>query len=147
MTTQGPGVTIAGGGLSGLTAAMRLAERGYQITLYEQKSWMGGNLGSRLMPDGEHLDVYPHMYLEWYANFWALLKDATNQRKEVNFEPFHTVRQLSKKEFPNFASLTDMYSPWHMIQNMFSGIGPPAEMFVFGYASIDLLAERVNPTI
>ena len=147
MTGQRPSVTIAGGGLSGLTAAMRLAERGYQITLYEQKSWMGGNLGSRLMPDGEHLDVYPHMYLEWYANFWALLKDATNQRKEVNFEPFHTVRQLSKKQFPNFASLTDMYSPWHMIQNMFSGIGPPADMFVFGYASIDLLAEKFNPTV
>ena len=40
-----------------------------------------------------------------------------------------------------------MYSPWHMIQNMFSGVGPPADMFVFGYASIDLLAERFNPTI
>ena len=83
MTGQRPVVTIAGGGLSGLTAAMRLAERGYQVTLYEQKSWLGGNLGSRRMPDGEHLDVYPHMYLEWYANFWALLQDATHQRKEV----------------------------------------------------------------
>ena len=40
-----------------------------------------------------------------------------------------------------------MYSPWHMIQNMFSGVGPPADMFVFGYASIDLLAEKFNPTI
>jgi len=147
MTNQGPAVTIAGGGLSGLTAAMRLAERGYRITLYEQKEWLGGNLGSRLMPDGEHLDVYPHMYLDWYANFWTLLKDATQQRKEVNFEPFSTVKQLSKQQFPKFASLTDMYSPWHMIQNMFSGVGPPADMFVFGYASIDLLAEKFNPTI
>ncbi len=147
MSNQGPAVTIAGGGLSGLTAALRLAERGYRITLYEQKSWMGGNLGSRLMPDGEHLDVYPHMYLEWYANFWALLEDVTQQRKEARFEPFSTVRQLSKKQFPNFASLTDMYSPWHMLQNMFSGVGSPADMFVFGYASVDLLAERFNPTI
>jgi hypothetical protein len=40
-----------------------------------------------------------------------------------------------------------MYSPWHMIQNMFSGVGPPADMFIFGYASIDLLAEKYNPTI
>lgn len=147
MTNQGPAVTIAGGGLSGLTAALRLAERGYRITLYEQKAWMGGNLGSRPMPDGEHLDVYPHMYLEWYANFWALLEDVTKQRKEARFTPFSTVKQLSKKEFPKFASLTDLYSPWHMIQNMFSGVGPPADMFVFGYASIDLLAEKFNPTI
>ena len=147
MNGTGPAVTIAGGGLSGLTAAIRLAERGYRITLYEQKSWLGGNLGSRPMDDGEYLDVYPHMYLEWYANFWALLEEATQQPKETRFAPFSSVKQLSKKAFPAFASLTDMYSPWHMIQNMFSGVGPPADMFVFGYASIDLLAEKYNPTI
>jgi hypothetical protein len=147
MNGTGPAVTIAGGGLSGLTAAVRLAERGYNITLYEQKSWLGGNLGSRPMDDGEYLDVYPHMYLEWYANFWALLEEVTKQPKEARFAPFSSVKQLSKKAFPKFASLTDMYSPWHMIQNMFSGVGPPADMFVFGYASIDLLAEKYNPTI
>ncbi|HEX3977344.1 MAG TPA: FAD-dependent oxidoreductase [Solirubrobacteraceae bacterium] len=147
MSGTGPAVTIAGGGLSGLTAAMRLAERGYQVTLYEQKSWLGGNLGSRPMDDGEYLDVYPHMYLDWYENFWALLEDATKQPKEARFAPFSSVKQLSKKAFPKFASLTDMYSPWHMIQNMFSGVGSPADMFVFGYASIDLLAEKYNPTI
>ncbi|HEY1714522.1 MAG TPA: FAD-dependent oxidoreductase [Solirubrobacteraceae bacterium] len=147
MTGEGPAVTIGGGGLSGLTAAMRLAQRGYQVTLYEQKAWLGGNLGSRRMPDGEHLDVYPHMYLDWYANFWALLEDATHQPKEARFAPFSTVKQLSKHAYPEFASLTDMYSPWHMIQNMFSGVGAPADMFVFGYASIDLLAEKFNPTI
>jgi hypothetical protein len=147
MSNGGPAVTIAGGGLSGLTAALRLAERGYRITLYEQKSWLGGNLGSRPMPDGEYLDVYPHMYLEWYANFWSLLQDVTKERKEARFAPFSTVKQLAKKQFPNFSSLTDMYSPWHMIQNMFSGVGPPADMFIFGYASIDLLAEKYNPTI
>jgi uncharacterized protein with NAD-binding domain and iron-sulfur cluster len=143
MNGTGPAVTIAGGGLSGLTAAIRLAERGYRITLYEQKSWLGGNLGSRPMDDGEYLDVYPHMYLEWYANFWALLEEATQQPKETRFAPFSSVKQLSKKAFPAFAELTDMYSPWHMIQNMFSGVGPPADMFVFGYASIDLLADLV----
>jgi hypothetical protein len=147
MSTEGPAVTIAGGGLSGLTAAMRLAQRGYQVTLYEQKSFLGGNLGSRPMPDGEYLDVYPHMYLDWYANFWALLEEATGRPKEVGFTPFSSVKQLSKRAFPKFASLTDMYSPWHMIQNMFSGVGAPADMFVFGYASIDLLAEKFNPTI
>ncbi|MFL5859435.1 MAG: FAD-dependent oxidoreductase [Solirubrobacteraceae bacterium] len=145
--TSGPAVTIAGGGVSGLTAALRLAQRGYQITLYEQKSWLGGNLGSRHVRDGERLDVYPHMYLEWYHNFWALLEDVTKQRKEERFEPFSSVKQLSKGDFPRFASLTDMYSPWHLLQNLFSGVGRPSDMFVFGYASVDLLAETFNPTI
>jgi hypothetical protein len=147
MSDRGPAVTIAGGGLSGLTAAVRLAERGYQVTLYEQKSWLGGNLGSRRTADGQHLDVYPHMYLEWYHNFWALLQDVTHQRKEERFEPFSQVKQLSKGKFPKFATLTDMYSPWHLIENLFSGVGPPADMFVFGYASLDLLAAAFNPTV
>jgi hypothetical protein len=34
-----------------------------------------------------------------------------------------------------------------MIQNLFSGVGPPADMFVFWYATVDLLAERLNPTM
>jgi phytoene dehydrogenase-like protein len=147
MSNPGPAVTIAGGGLSGLTAALRLAQRGYKVTLYEQKSWLGGNLGSRPIGDGQYLDVYPHMYLDWYHNFWALLMEVTHQRREEDFEPFSTVKQLSKGQFPKFASLTDMYSPWHMLQNLFSGVGPPADMFVFGYASIDLLAAGFNPLI
>lgn len=145
--SDAPHVTIAGGGLAGLTAALRLAQRGYRITLYERKSWVGGNLGSRRRPDGELLDVYPHMYLDWYRNFWALLQDATGQHRQEGFEPLSTVKQLSRGAFPRFASLTDMYSPWHMLGNLFSGVGPPADMFVFGYASIDLLAEQLNPTI
>ncbi|MGZ4178340.1 MAG: FAD-dependent oxidoreductase [Solirubrobacteraceae bacterium] len=145
--SDGPGVTIAGGGLSGLTAALRLAERGYQVTLYEQKSWPGGNLGSRRRPDGEYLDVYPHMYLEWYRNFWALLEGATKQRKEERFEAFSTVKQLPKGKFPRFASLKNMYSPWWLLPNLLSGVGRPSDMFVFGYANFDLLAETFNPTI
>jgi phytoene dehydrogenase-like protein len=145
--SDGPKVTIAGAGLSGLTAALRLAERGYQVTLYEPKSWLGGNLGSRPAGDGEYLDVYPHMYLEWYENFWALLEDVTKQRRQERFESFSTVRQLAKGAFPKFASLTNMYSPTHLLKNLFSGMGRPADMFVFGYASIDLLAETLNPTV
>ena len=44
--TEAPRVTVAGGGLAGLTAALRLAERGYRVKLYEQKSMLGGNLAS-----------------------------------------------------------------------------------------------------
>jgi Flavin containing amine oxidoreductase len=141
-----PAVTIAGGGISGLTAALRLAQRGYKITLYEQKSWLGGNLGSRVV-NGERLDVYPHMYLDWYRNFWALLEDATKQRREERFESFSTVKQLSKGKFPRFASLKNMYSPWWLLPNLLSGVGRPTDMFVFGYANFDLLAETYNPTI
>ena len=115
--------------------------------MYEQKSWLGGNLGSRLGPDGEHLDVYPHMYLEWYHNFWALLQEVTEQPKEARFVPSlrsSSCPRVNSRGSPRSPTCT---RPGTSIQNLFSGVGPPADMFVFGYASIDLLAERFNPTM
>jgi NAD(P)-binding Rossmann-like domain len=145
--SEGPRVTIAGGGIAGLTAALRLAQRGYRVTVYEQKPTIGGNLGSRDVGGGVHLDVYPHMYLSWYHNFWSLLAEITKDDREERFEPFSTVKQLRRGNYPSFSTLTDAYSPGHLFQNMFAGIGPPADMFVFAYASLDLLAERLNPTM
>jgi hypothetical protein len=141
-----PRVTVAGGGLAGITAALRLAERGYVVTLYEAKPMLGGDLASRPGADGVKLDVYPHMYLSWYRNFWRLLDDAGGSRS-AGFEPLSAVKQLRRDSFPKFDAITDLYSPAHMLENLFSGVGPPADMFVFGYAGIDLLAERLNPTM
>jgi hypothetical protein len=145
--SEAPRVTIAGGGLAGLTAALRLAERDYRVTVYEQQPTIGGNLGSRDVGRGVHLDVYPHMYNNWYHNFWSLLADVRKERREELFEPFSTVKQLRRGQYPKFRDLTDAYSPWHLLRNMFAGVGPPADMFVFAYASMDLLAERLNPTM
>lgn len=144
---EAPRVTIAGGGIAGLTAALRLAERGYRVKVYEQKSMLGGDLASRPASNGVHLDVYPHMYCNWYDNFWRLLGDVTDVDRSKLFMPVSGYKQLSRGEFPEFAGVTDMYSPWYMLQNLFSGVGAPADMYLFGYASIDLLAERLNPTM
>ena len=144
--SEAPRVTVAGGGLAGLTAALRLAERGYQVKLYERKPWLGGDLGSRPAP-GVELDVYPHMYLSWYHNFWRLLEDATGDDRSERFREVEGVKQLRRDEFPRFTGLTDTYSPRHLLQNLRSGVGPPADMLVYAYAGIDLLAERLNPTM
>lgn len=140
-------VTIVGGGLAGLTAALRLAERGYGVKLYEQKPALGGDLGSRPGPDGVELDVYPHMYLSWYHNFWRLLGDATGEERDERFRPFTTVKQLRRGDFPKFTAVSDATSPRRMFQDVLSGAASPADMFVFTYGSVDLLAERLNPTM
>ncbi len=36
-------IAVAGGGPAGLTAALTLAERGHNVTLYEQRDYLGGN--------------------------------------------------------------------------------------------------------
>ncbi len=145
--TRAPQVTIAGGGIAGLTAALRLVERGYQVRVYEQKPYFGGDLGSRPGADGVRLDVYPHMYGAWYHNFWRLIEGVSGVGREQLFARYSSVKQLRRGEFPKFTTLTDLYSPWHVFQNLFSGAGPVADMFVFGYSTVDLLAERLNPTM
>lgn len=141
-----PKVTVAGGGLSGMTAALRLAQRGYDVKLYEAKPILGGNAASRPEPGGTQLDVYPHMFLAWYHNFWALLADAGVDRSQA-FVEIDSVKQLRRGQYPTFHTTTDGFSPRYVIQNLFSGVGPPADMFVFWYSTLDLLAEQLNPTM
>ena len=144
-----PRVTVVGAGIAGLSAALRLAERGFPVKVYERGARLGGDLGSRTV-GGAQLDVYPHMYLNWYHNFWSLLADATGKPPRSGFAPCTTVWQLRPGEYPRFRSLTDAYSVWnprHVLANVISGVAPPADMLVYGYANVDLLAERLHGTV
>jgi Flavin containing amine oxidoreductase len=144
--SDAPAVTVVGGGLAGMTAALRLGERGYRVKLYEQKSMLGGNIASRTLANGGQLDVYPHMFLGWYQNFWQMLEDIGVERSE-NFVRFTNVRQLARDEFPRFTELINGYEASDILANLKSGVAPPADMFLFGYAGVDLLAEQLNPTV
>jgi phytoene dehydrogenase-like protein len=142
-------VAVAGGGLAGITAALRLAQRGYKVTLFEEKDVLGGNIASRNVGHGNVIDVYPHMFQSWYRNFWKLMEDVgvDSKARKKSFTPFSSFYQLREKEFPKSTKLTDPYSAKHMLENLSSGVAPAADMFVFGYASLDLLAELLNPTV
>lgn len=144
--TDPPSVTVVGGGLAGITSALRLAERGYKVKLYEQKSMLGGNFASRTLMDGGQIDVYPHMFLGWYENFWRMLDDVGVERSE-HFVRFTNVKQLAAGEFPRFTELINGYTVSDILAKLSSGVGSPTDMFLFGYAGIDLLAERLNPTM
>jgi hypothetical protein len=148
--SSAPRVTVAGGGIAGMSASLRLAERGYDVKLIEAHDHLGGNLGSRTGSDGRPVDVYPHMYLNWYRNFWRLLSDATGADRSDSFSPFSTVWQLERGAYPKFVGVTDAYSPWnlaHVMRNLVSGVAPVPDMLLFGYASVDLLAERLHSTV
>ena len=80
----GTSVVVVGAGIAGLTTALKLSQRGYDVTVYEATDVLGGNLSaarqSMRAPDGSELtgseptgfvyhDVYPHMFCDWYKNF------------------------------------------------------------------------------
>ncbi len=70
-------VAVLGGGVAGLTAALTLARRGYPVTLYEKKAFLGGKLGSQREPvlAGQETWVSHgfHAFFPHYHSFRRLL--------------------------------------------------------------------------
>jgi hypothetical protein len=153
-------VTIIGGGMSGLTAAYRLAQRGCKVTIIERAPRVGGSLAGfrrsevirqehqqppqRVPPDQQLHDpiyeVYPHMFGQWYANFWSLIGDIGLSR-EANLERRPALGFLPLGEFPNYRLLVNNGSIWTVIPNLLAGILPAPDMFLADYAIVDLLTQ------
>src|SRR4051794_30437643 len=68
-----PEVMIVGGGIAGLTSALRLLQRGFDVTLMEQDNFLGGMLRATLCDDPEckvrHEHSY-HMFTNGYPGFY-----------------------------------------------------------------------------
>lgn len=147
-------VAVIGGGIAGLTAALRLAQRGYKVTVYEQKPELGGNFAAHKhehppsenkaeRPDTYHEHSF-HMILEWYHNFFALAADIGLQRHR-DFEPRNTFKHLRMGEFPTMIDLRNPGSPGGLQANLLCGLQPIPDMFLYSYSLIDLISQRFDP--
>jgi len=66
-------VVVVGGGIGGLTAATRLAERGYSVDLFEQNPTLGGKMGRRsfdgcVFDTGPSLLTMPFVFEQFFAS-------------------------------------------------------------------------------
>jgi zeta-carotene desaturase len=131
-------VAIVGGGLAGMTAALRLLQRGCHVTLYEASTRLGGKAGANLIND-EYVDHGYHIFPLWYLNAWCII-DELNIRS--NFADHNDFDQLAAGEFPRFQVLRGVTSPRYALRNMFSGYMSPSEMFLLYYSAIDLMSQH-----
>lgn len=70
-----PDAIIVGGGIAGIAAALRLAERGHRVTLLETRRKLGGRATSFVDPrTGEILDNCQHVALRCCTNYIDLLE-------------------------------------------------------------------------
>ena len=71
-------VSVVGGGLAGVSAAIYLAERNFKVTIFEKDSFLGGKVGSWPVDfkDGYHTNVEHgfHAFFRQYYNLRNLLK-------------------------------------------------------------------------
>jgi hypothetical protein len=135
-----PEVIIVGSGLAGISAATRLMERGFDITLYEQNNFLGGKLGAHR--DGDNPDPHEHcyhMYLNWYNNFWQFMREIGAADKFIP-SPVIGCRFPGDKQTRPY--LTNPGSPATILTNMLNGVASPADQFLSAYSLLDLIGTQ-----
>ena len=133
-------VAIVGGGLAGMTAALRLAERGCKVTLYEASERLGGKAGSDLV-DGQWEDHGYHMFPAFYLNTWAVIDQLGIRDRFRDLDAYH---HLFAGEFPRFRPQRNVASLAALAANLRSGIVPAREQLLFFYSVLDLMGEDLH---
>jgi protoporphyrinogen oxidase len=133
----GRSVDVIGAGLAGITAAIRLAERGASVTIHESDRRLGGKAGSITL-GGTKEDHGYHVFPMWYVNAWALIRELGI---ESHFEDAIHFHHLNKGAFPSVHTVANIQSPRWAWRNLRSGVLPFPEAFLFAYAILDLAAQ------
>ncbi|KIT15228.1 FAD-dependent oxidoreductase [Jannaschia aquimarina] len=79
-----------------------------------------------------------HMYLNWYHNFWALMRDIGAMDR---FVPITEIYHQPPDPDADILSVVNPGSPWTALHNAFAGVDPPADMFLQNQSMLDLLAK------
>jgi squalene-associated FAD-dependent desaturase len=116
-----PRVVVVGGGLAGLAAASALSPRGFQVTVLEARSRLGGRASSFTDPTtGQTIDACQHVsmgcctqfahfcktvgidhFLAAQSTLWFMTPDGRVSRFEANRlpAPFHLARSLLRAHY------------------------------------------------
>jgi phytoene dehydrogenase-like protein len=130
-------ITIVGGGLAGMVAALRLLERGCRISLIEASERVGGKAGAT--KHGQDFDEHGyHIFPDWYYNARRLATELGILDHFVDCEDFF---QLAPGHFPNFKNFKNITSWRYAWRNLTAGVIPFFEAFLFYYAALDLMSQ------
>ncbi|MBZ0301499.1 MAG: FAD-dependent oxidoreductase [Anaerolineae bacterium] len=130
-------VTVVGGGLAGMTAALRLLERGCEVELFDAGARLGGKAGA-VQHGGDWDEHGYHIFPLWYLNSWKLIDDLGIRDHFVDCHEFH---QYFGDGVTPRKVLTDFTSIRHALTNLTSGIASIWQMTLYFCAAFDLLSQ------
>lgn len=129
-----PRVLVAGGGLAGMVAALRLAELGCAVELAEAKDRLGGRAGSDQV-DGRYEDHAYHIAFPWYANFLRLATEVGARGDLIESPAYH---QLVAGEFPRYRPYRAVgASVRGFVRGLGNGVLPWSDGLLYFYFILD----------
>ena len=140
-------VTIIGAGIAGMSAALRLLEAGFDVTVIEKAGSVGGKFGAVNVNGIYHEHAY-HFLADWCVlTFWEIASCIGVTRKK-DFVRRDTIKFLRKKPENrrsgapyDFRELGHGGSQLHFWENVNSGVIPPEDMIAYAYSLLDLVTE------
>jgi zeta-carotene desaturase len=67
-------IAIAGAGLAGMAAAVKLVDAGHEVEIFESRPFVGGKVGSWIDANGNHIEMGLHVFFGCYYNLFALME-------------------------------------------------------------------------
>ncbi len=110
---------IIGAGLAGMTTAVELCDRGYEVEIFESRPFVGGKVGSWLDNDGNHIEMGLHVFFGCYYNLFALMQKVGAFPHLLLKEHTHTfIKAGGKTGALDFRFFTG--APWHGLKAFFT---------------------------
>lgn len=83
-------VAIIGAGLAGMSTAVELCDRGYEVEIFESRPFVGGKVGSWVDPDGNHVEMGLHVFFGNYYQLFALMQKVGAFKSLLRKQHIHT---------------------------------------------------------
>ncbi|MEK6284828.1 MAG: hydroxysqualene dehydroxylase HpnE [Acidobacteriota bacterium] len=130
-------VVIIGGGFAGLTAGVRLSERGFEVLLLERRNHLGGRAYSFIdAKTGDVVDNGQHLFMGCYHHTIAFL-ETIGRRNRLKFQERPRVDFLDREGFTSF-DCPPLPAPLHVLAGLLKmkglGLGDKLRAFKVGHA-------------
>ena len=91
-------ITIIGGGIAGISAAIHLIEKGHKVSVIEAKNFIGGRAGS-IKSEETFIDIGQHVFLSSYKNFLHVINKLNLEKKFIFNKDLNIPVSTDKKTY------------------------------------------------
>ncbi|MBI4852528.1 MAG: FAD-dependent oxidoreductase [Acidobacteria bacterium] len=110
-------VIVIGGGLAGLTAAKRLIDSGFNVSLYEGRKLLGGKISAWQDKDNDWVESGLHVFFGAYEEIYELMKEL-NLYQEILWKEHVLTYTLDQGIGFEFRTIK-LPSPFHLLPAVF----------------------------